>query len=72
MACHLAGTKPLFAGILFIGLLGTNFSGILIKIYIFSLREMHLKLSSAKMAAILSRGDELKTRLAYCQLDPKD
>ena len=36
------------AGILLIGPLGTNFSEILIEIYIFSFRKMHLKMSSAK------------------------
>ena len=36
------------AGILLIGPLGTNFSEILIKIHIFSLKKMHLKMSSAK------------------------
>ena len=34
------------AGILLIGPFGTNFSGILIKIYIFSFKKMHLKMSS--------------------------
>ena len=36
------------AGILLIGPLGTNFSEILIKIQTFSLKKMHLKMSSAK------------------------
>ena len=36
------------AGILFIGLLGTNFSEILIEIPIFSFKKMRLKVSSAK------------------------
>ena len=36
------------AGILLIGTLGTNFSEILIKIYIFSFKKMYLKMSSAK------------------------
>ena len=40
------------AGILSIGPLGTNFSEILIEIYIFSFKKIHLK---GKMAAILSR-----------------
>ena len=43
------------AGILLIGPLGTNFSEILIEIYTFSLKRNHLKVSSGKMAAILSR-----------------
>ena len=36
------------AGILSIGPLGTNFSEILIEIYLFSFKKMHLKLSSRK------------------------
>ena len=44
------------AYLLSIGPLGTNFSEILNKIFTFSLKKMHLKLLSAKMAAILSRG----------------
>ena len=36
------------AGILLIGTLGTNFSDISIKIYIFSFKKMHLKMSSGK------------------------
>ena len=36
------------AGILLIGPLGTNFSQILIEIYKFSFKKMHLKVSSAK------------------------
>ena len=36
------------AGLLLIGPLGTNFSEILIKILIFSFKEMRLKVSSAK------------------------
>ena len=36
------------AGILLIGPLGTNLSEILIEIYTFSLKKMHLKISSAK------------------------
>ena len=48
------------AGILLIGPLGTNFSEILIEIHIFSFRKMHLKMSSAKMAAILPSGRWVK------------
>ena len=44
------------AGLLSIGLLGTNFSEVRIGILSFSFKEMHLKLSSAKMAANLSTG----------------
>ena len=36
------------AGIMLIGLLGTNFSEILIEIHAFSLKKMHLKMSSGK------------------------
>ena len=36
------------AGILLIGLLGTNFSEIVTEIHIFSFKKMHLKMSSAK------------------------
>ena len=36
------------AGVLLIGLLRTNFSGIFIEIYIFSSKKMHLKLLSGK------------------------
>ena len=43
------------AGILSIWPLGTNFSGIIIEIYRFSFKKMHLKMPSGKMAAILSR-----------------
>ena len=48
MACHLAGSKPLY-GILLIAPLGTNFSEGFIEIHTFSLKKMYLK-----MAAILS------------------
>ena len=41
------------AGLLLIGTLGTNFSEIFIEIKTFSLRNSHLKVSSAKVAAIL-------------------
>ena len=49
MACRLVGTKPLSDPIpeLLIGPLRINFSEILIKILIFSLKKMHLKVSSA-------------------------
>ena len=43
------------AGILLIGPLGTNFSEVLIGIQTFSFKKMHMKISSAKMAAILPR-----------------
>ena len=44
------------AALLSIGLLGTNFSEIWIRILSSSFKKMHLKMSSAKMAAILFRG----------------
>ena len=47
------------AGLLSIGPLGTNFSGIQIKIQNFSLIKMYFEMLSAKLAATLSRGDEL-------------
>ena len=37
-----------YAGILLIGPLGTNFSGISIEVYTFSFKKMHLKMSSGK------------------------
>ena len=43
------------AGILLIGPVGTNFGEIVIEIKIFSFTHLHLKVSSAKVAAILSR-----------------
>ena len=43
------------AGLLSIGLIGINFSEIRIGILSFSLKKMHLKLSSAKMVTILSQ-----------------
>ena len=49
------------AGILLIGPLGTNFSEIFIEIHIFSFKKMHLKMSSAKMAAILPRSQCVKS-----------
>ena len=43
------------AGIFLIGSIGTNFSEILFEMHSFSFSKMHLKRSSAKMTAILSR-----------------
>ena len=40
--------RPIKAGILLIGPLGTNFSEILIEIYTFSIKIMHLKISPGK------------------------
>ena len=48
------------AGVLSIGLIGTNFNEI--RILILSFKKMHLKMWSAKMAAILSRGGWVKDR----------
>ena len=51
MACHLVGIKPLSepnAGILLIRSLGIYFSEILIEIHTFSLKKIHLKMSSVK------------------------
>ena len=50
-------TKP---GLLSIGRLRTNFSEIWMGILSFSFKKMHLKMLSAKMAAILSRGRWVK------------
>ena len=60
MACRLFGTKPSPEQMLSIGLLGTNFSETQIRILSFSFKKMHLKLSSVKMAAILSKGRWVK------------
>ena len=48
------------AGILLIGPLGTNFSKILIEIQIFSIKEMQLKMSSAKWCPFCLGLNELK------------
>ena len=50
MACRIHSTRKLRtnAGIFLIGPLGTNFNEILIKIYTFSFKKMHLKMSSGK------------------------
>ena len=50
------------AGILLIGPLGTNFSEILIGIDIFSIKEMQLKISSAKCRPFCLGLNELSTR----------
>ena len=44
------------AGLLLIGLLGTNFTVVLL----FSFKEMHLKMSSVKLVVILSKGKRVK------------
>ena len=48
-------------GLLSIGALETNISEIWIEIQNFSLKKMHLKILSAKLATIFSGGDELLT-----------
>ena len=54
------------AGILLIGPLGTNFSEILIKIHIFSLKKIHLKMSSAKWRLFGLGLNELKWTSFKC------
>ena len=51
------------AGLLLIRHLGTNFNEIRIEIQNFSLMKMHLKMSSAKLEAILSRGRWVKDNI---------
>ena len=53
------------AGLLSFGLLATNLSEILIGILPFSSRKIHFKMSSAKMAAILSMGRWVKISQSY-------
>ena len=52
------------AGILLMGPLGTNFNGFLIVIQKFSFKKIHLKKTAAKMAAILSWPQCVKSH--YC------
>ena len=57
MACRLAGAKPLsepMLELLLIGPLGTNFSEILIEIYTFSFKKIHLKISSSNGGHFIS------------------
>ena len=79
MACHLFSTKPLsepMPGILLIGHLGNNFNEILIKIYTFSFKKMHLKMSSGKWrpfclslnVLINNNNQEVKNTGCVCQL----
>ena len=56
------------AGILLIGHLGTNLSEIVIEITIFSLTNLHMKMSSAKVAAILSRPQCVKVDNALLRM----
>ena len=60
------------AGLLSIGLLEGNFSEIRIVILLFSFKKLHLQLSSAIMAAILSREDELNQHVRACLLPPRE
>ena len=53
------------AGMLLIEPLGTAFSEISIEIITFSFKKIHLKMSSAKMAAICLGLNELKKHLTY-------
>ena len=66
MACLLDGAKPLSertnAGILLIGPLGINFSEIVIEIYIFSFKKMHLKMSYGKWRPFCLSHNELTHR----------
>ena len=63
-------------GLLLIWPLGTNFSEILIEIHSFSFKKMHLKMSSEKMTAILSRSQCVKissaSRYIYAMTVPID
>ena len=56
------------AGLLSIGPIGTNFSWIRIEIQNFSFRQMHLKMTSAKLAAILSRGRWVNNESSLVQI----
>ena len=64
MACRLRCQAVIWiiAGLVSFGLLGTNFSKNWIGIPSFSLKNMHFKLSSAKVAVILSRGRWVKAK----------
>ena len=53
------------AALLSIGLLGTNFNEIWIRILSFSFKKMHLKMPSANMVATLSRGRWVKSVCEY-------
>ena len=69
MACRLFGTKPLPEVLNQCWRIGNwtpgkNFSEIWIRILSFSFKKMHLKMSSATMAAILSRGRWVNNQLA--------
>ena len=55
-------------GLLSIGLMGTYFNEIWIGILSFLFKKMPWKISSAKMAAILSRGRSVNHKLLQCHL----
>ena len=59
------------AGMLLIGPLGTNFSEIMIEIYIFSLKKMHLKMSSGKWRPSCLSLNVLKGSITYGNTVPK-
>ena len=58
-------------GILLIGPLGTNFSEIFIRIKTFSLMNMYLKVSSAKVAAILPQPQCVKSLSLFFRWPPE-
>ena len=58
------------AGVFSFGPLGTNLSEILIEIYTFSFSKMRLKMSSAKLLDILSRGDKLPIGCVASHIPP--
>ena len=70
MACRLFGTKPLPEPMLDYCELDSC-EQISVKFKSFSLKKLHLKLLSDKMAAILSRGDELISELQRIGLDDR-
>ena len=55
------------AGVLSAGVLWTNFNEIWIRVLSISFQKMHLKMSSAELAAILSGGDELNHCVYFCK-----
>ena len=72
MACRLRRQAIIWtnAGILLIGLLGTNFSEILIGIQTFSFTKLHLKTSSAKWRLFCLGLNELTSD--ECEMDPNE
>ena len=65
IACRLDGTKPLSEPLLLNGPLETNFSENFTEIYTFLFEKMHLKMSFAKEATILSRPQYVTRALRY-------